>query len=181
MPQFTKRAIKDAFMSLLNERPFEKITVKEIIEKCGVSRNTFYYHFQDVYDLMGEILDDEMTRLETYNTETPNWIEAFKQATEFARQNKRAVYHLYKSVNHSYLERYIYNAIYCKMENLVNQRARGIECSQKEKRIMSEFYTFALMGEIFHWLNTDMKTNIEEWVSELDSLINGITTDILKK
>ena len=68
MPQFTKRAIKDAFMSLLNERPFEKITVKDIIEKCGVSRNTFYYHFQDVYDLMGEILDDEMIRLEADNT-----------------------------------------------------------------------------------------------------------------
>lgn len=48
MPDFTERAIKASFMKLLNERPLNKITVKDIADDCGISRNSFYYHFEDV-------------------------------------------------------------------------------------------------------------------------------------
>lgn len=44
-------AIKEAFMHLLNRKPLDKITVKEIVEECGINRNTFYYHYDDIYDL----------------------------------------------------------------------------------------------------------------------------------
>ena len=38
-------------MRLLNERPLDKITVREIAAECGISRNTFYYHFEDMNGL----------------------------------------------------------------------------------------------------------------------------------
>ena len=44
MPNFTKKAIRESFIKLLNERPLNKITVKDIVEDCGVNRNSFYYH-----------------------------------------------------------------------------------------------------------------------------------------
>ena len=47
MPGFTKTAIMDAFLQLLEERPMERITVQDIVQRCGVSRNTFYYHYGD--------------------------------------------------------------------------------------------------------------------------------------
>ena len=43
MPTFTKAAIKATFISLLNKKPLNKITVKEIVEECGINRNSFYY------------------------------------------------------------------------------------------------------------------------------------------
>ena len=52
MRNSTKTAIKEAFMTLLNKKPFDKITVKEIVEECGINRNTFYYHYEDIYDLL---------------------------------------------------------------------------------------------------------------------------------
>lgn len=51
MANFTKRAIRDSFVKLLNERPLSQITVKDIVDDCGVNRNTFYYHFRDIPDL----------------------------------------------------------------------------------------------------------------------------------
>ena len=48
MPTFTKAAIKATFISLLNKKPLNKITVKEIVEECGINRNSFYYHFDDI-------------------------------------------------------------------------------------------------------------------------------------
>ena len=60
MRNSTKTAIKEAFMTLLNKKPFDKITVKEIVEECGINRNTFYYHYEDIYDLLQAVLDDEV-------------------------------------------------------------------------------------------------------------------------
>ena len=40
MAQFTKKAIVEAFLKLLNEKPLDKITVKEIVDNCGINPNT---------------------------------------------------------------------------------------------------------------------------------------------
>ena len=57
MASFTKKAIRESFMRLLAERPVDKITVKDIVEDCGIARNTFYYHYRDIYEVLEEILD----------------------------------------------------------------------------------------------------------------------------
>ena len=49
--QLTKKAIMASFVRLVNKTPLDKITVKDIVEDCGVNRNTFYYYFQDIYAL----------------------------------------------------------------------------------------------------------------------------------
>lgn len=46
MASFTRKAIEEAFLKLLDARPLNQITVKDIVEECGVNRNTFYYHFR---------------------------------------------------------------------------------------------------------------------------------------
>ena len=49
--QLTKRALEDSLKRLLLQKPLTKITIADLTEDCGVSRMTFYYHFQDIYDL----------------------------------------------------------------------------------------------------------------------------------
>lgn len=52
MPSDTKQAIAAAFAQLSQKKPVDKITVKDLVEHCGISRQTFYYHFQDILDVM---------------------------------------------------------------------------------------------------------------------------------
>ena len=63
MANFTRRAIKEAFTSLLEERPLNDITVKDIVERCGINRNSFYYHYPDIPALAEEIVRDEAARI----------------------------------------------------------------------------------------------------------------------
>lgn len=51
MANLTKKALAASVMKLLESKPLDKITIKDITDECGVTRNTFYYHFQDIYDL----------------------------------------------------------------------------------------------------------------------------------
>ena len=61
MAGFAKKAIRDSFIKLLNERPLSQITVRDIVDACGVNRNTFYYYFQDIPQLVET--DRKSTRL----------------------------------------------------------------------------------------------------------------------
>ena len=63
MPNFTKQAIKASFIKLLNERPLNQITVKDIVEDCGINRNSFYYHFADLPALLEEVIMEQADNL----------------------------------------------------------------------------------------------------------------------
>lgn len=52
MALLTQRAILSTFEEMLEEMPFDKITVSALVKRCGVSANTFYYHYQDIYALL---------------------------------------------------------------------------------------------------------------------------------
>ena len=59
----TKLALSNALKELLAERPFEKISVSDICQKCSMNRKSFYYHFRDKYDLVNWIFDTEFMEL----------------------------------------------------------------------------------------------------------------------
>ena len=52
MPNTTKQALEESLKHMLLKKPLDKITIRDITEDCGISRMAFYYHFQDIYDLV---------------------------------------------------------------------------------------------------------------------------------
>ncbi|MGN1277577.1 MAG: TetR family transcriptional regulator, partial [Floccifex sp.] len=55
----TEKLIMNSFLSLLEKKPYNKITVKDIVEDCQVNRNTFYYHFHDIPDVLEKYLKED--------------------------------------------------------------------------------------------------------------------------
>lgn len=52
MKHQTKDTIADAFILLAKQKSIDKITVKDLVDHCGISRQSFYYHFQDILDVI---------------------------------------------------------------------------------------------------------------------------------
>lgn len=125
MAQFTKAAILSSFMELLNERPFDKISVVDIAEKCGINRNTFYYYYADVYALVDEVFRAETQKLVEPELSCGSWQEVFLEATDFARKNRQAVYHLYNSAARDRLEDYLYEVIMAAVISLWKSKPPG--------------------------------------------------------
>ena len=57
--QETKRALAASLKKLMNKKPLSKITINEIVQDCGLNRNSFYYHFEDIYALFKWMLEQE--------------------------------------------------------------------------------------------------------------------------
>ena len=59
----TKTMMADAMKELMSEKPFAKISVGDICERCGMNRKSFYYHFKDKYDLVNWIFQTEFLKV----------------------------------------------------------------------------------------------------------------------
>ena len=91
MANFTRRAIKETFIHLLEERPLNDITVKDIVERCGINRNSFYYHYQDIPTLIEEIIKEDAEAIIRAYPSVTTIVDGFDAVIEFASQHRRAI------------------------------------------------------------------------------------------
>ena len=65
MAKFTKKAIMDCFLNMLKRKNIDRVTVTDICEECGINRNTFYYYFSDIYDVLDSVLIEDLKKIVT--------------------------------------------------------------------------------------------------------------------
>ena len=160
MRQFTKMAIVETFIQLLNEKPLDKITVKEIVDNCGINRNTFYYHFEDIHGLLVYILNAEADKVIAEHASVESLEEGFIAAAKFALKNKRAAYHIYYSVSRE-------------VERLTEGVPEKYLANQEDTQLLIQFYKSGMVGLTTQWLSRGMKDNPEELIRRLGALLKG--------
>jgi AcrR family transcriptional regulator len=62
MAENTKALLKNSLKELLNKKPISKISIRELTELVGVNRQTFYYHYKDIYDLVEDVIIDDFNQ-----------------------------------------------------------------------------------------------------------------------
>lgn len=167
----TEKAIMDTFLLLLNQNPLDKITVKDIVSACGISRNTFYYHYQDIYDLLRATFAAVVDRVLQENVTT--WQESLRSCTSFALENRRAVYHVYRSAYREDLERSLCRVSEERMERLIRHLTAGMTVSEEDIHYLTLFYKCAVTGILLEWLNADMRGDVERMISRMGVLLEG--------
>ena len=98
MSGFTKEIIAKTFTELLDEKPMSKITVKDIVERCGVNRNTFYYHFKDIPDVVEFILKKKWDEILEHPQDRASILECMEEMADLVRNNRKVMFNVYRSV-----------------------------------------------------------------------------------
>ena len=173
MAQFTKKAIMQCFIQMLNESPMDKISVVDIAERCGINRNTFYYYYCDIYALVKELFTIEAQRIAEKELSCAAWQEVCLEALEFVRENRRAVYHLFHSNHRDLLEEYLYDVAHLEMVNFVRREAEGMPVKEEDINSLALFYTSALVGLVTRWMLEGMKADVESILDNIGRLITG--------
>ena len=179
--ELTKQTIRTALMKLLNERPLDKITIKDIVEDCGINRNTFYYHFQDIYALVEDIFEREAESVLSRNMEHFNWTEGLSESLKFALENKKAIYHIYNSVNREQLERYLFRLTEDVMEKVVRYEADGLQVDDQDVHYIALFYKHAVVGLVLEWVQRGMKDDHEAVIRRMGQIFDGNMRYTLEK
>lgn len=163
MPNFTEKAIKEAFLTLLDERPLNRITVKDIVETCGINRNSFYYHYQDLPALLEEIIDERLQALMSDHPTIDSIEDGFDAALDFVLDHKRAVLHIYNSMSRDVFERYLMEVCLYVVTTYINAAFAGQEISKEDKEMLIRYHKCACFGHMIDWLNTGMKDDVSDY------------------
>ena len=181
---YTKKAIKETFISLLEEYPLSDITVKSIVEKCGINRNSFYYHYQDIPALIEEIVKEEAEQILEKYPSVSTIVECFDALIEFASHRKKAIMHIYRSVNRELFERHLMTVTEFFVSNYVSTALTNDNIEEADKRTVIDYYKCVCFGLVLNWLNTGMTDEYaheirrifllkKDWAKEFASLLQG--------
>ncbi|MCD7762514.1 MAG: TetR/AcrR family transcriptional regulator [Lachnospiraceae bacterium] len=170
----TKEIIIQTVMELLNERSFTKITVKDIVERCGINRNTFYYHFRDISDVMEFVFKREMDRIMETHLEADNVFDGLVQVVELLQENRRALLHIYRSLDRAVLQHQL--DVMCEyiVSNYVLKARDYIDITklpQEDQRLMRSYQKCLLMGILLDWMENGMK---EELAADMKHVMNAL-------
>ena len=161
MSNMTKKAIVSSLKECLQETPIDKITITEIVNRCGVNRMTFYYHFNSIYDcfLWGarQEVEEALEHCRSYSTLDEGLLEIFRAAQE----NKTYVINVFHSLNHEETARHLYSVIEELLSRLLDERAAGLALSEKDREFIIDFYKVSFAGIILKWISSNMEEDPE--------------------
>lgn len=181
MANFTRKAIKETFLELLEERPLADITVKDIVEKCGINRNSFYYHFEDLPSLLEEILKDEADRIINEHASVSSLEDCLCVAIDFALKHKRAVMHTYGATNRALYEQYLDRVSQYVVSEYVNMKFKEIPADPADKELLIHFFKCILIGGALDWIADGMRYDIRQHVRRLCLLFDGTVEEALHR
>lgn len=171
---YTKKAFSDGLKKLMETKPFSKITVSELINYCGLNRKTFYYHFQDMRDLLRWMLRHEAIDVVKSFDLAENNEEAIMFVIDYLDQNQHMLNCVYDSVGRDELKLYL-----CEDLSGISRKIISTAEEKTQKKFPDEykdllviFYTDGIVGMILEWLHGKIK--IEK------SLMVGYISDICK-
>lgn len=181
MSELTKKALAMSLKKLMKGQPLDKITVTAIAEDCGINRQTFYYHFQDIYDLVDWIyISDASAALagaKTYDT----WQEGFYRILQYILDNRTFVMRTYHSISREHLERYLYQVTYGLLIDVVEEKAQGMSVRREDKEYIAHFYKYSLVGVVLDWIGNGLKQDPQKIVGQVGTVVQGAFLSALER
>jgi len=173
MKNATKKAMSDSLKTLLARKPLNRITINDIVQNCGISRMTFYYHFEDIYDLLKWTYLEDARAAIGENTTLETWQKGLESLLNLVLENKANILNVYHSASREQIELFLLQAAENLLMPVVESQAEGMKISPEGKRYVATFYAYAMMGATLEWVNKGMKKSPREVVAITAAIIQG--------
>lgn len=171
----TKNALAASMKKLMRQKPFEKISVSDICNDCGINRKSFYYHFRDKYDLV-------------------NWIFYVGFMSEMDMSSYKSGWEMLEDMcAYFYRERVFYRAA-LKIEGQNSFKDYLVESVQplaefflqdilphnEDDSFFITFITDALLASLVRWLSGgyDHEMNAEEFMSKIEEIFVRVASSV---
>ena len=168
----TKRTIADALKSLMEKKSFEKITISDITSLCGFNRQTFYYHFQDKYELLNWIYYNEVIAVLVDGLTFENWSDKVLQMLNTIKNDSKFYLNALNTEYGNEFRDYIFCVSTKVFNGVIDIITEGYFLEDADKKFLSEFYSYGVAGTIIKWVITGMKETPENIVFYMKHLVN---------
>jgi probable dihydroxyacetone kinase regulator len=176
-----KRALAAALKDALRSTPLAKVTVSGLTTAVGVTRQTFYLYFSDVYDLAAWVFTTEIADHIMAHATYAEWADGCRQLLIYLKRNRDQTYAVIRSLRHAELERFLHQSLRAMMAVIVGELEGDLKLAQDDRDFVIDHYTLAVVGHVMHWLATDMTEDPRVLVGRIEFVLRGSVRESLER
>lgn len=167
----TKRLLSNTLKELMKKKPIEQITVRELTKLAGLNRQTFYYHFENIYDLLKwTFQQDALALIEAYES-AKVWQEGLLQLFRYLDENRDICLCALKSLGREHIKQFFYSDIHNIIHQVIDELGQQFQAEKEYVSFLSHFFTLAIEAVVESWLNGEIKQSPEELIKMIDLFI----------
>ena len=169
----TKNEIAATLRSLMAVKPFSKITVSEIVERCGINRKTFYYHFEDMYALLRWMLEQETVAVVRGIDLNEDYPQAIAFIMDYVQNNTHILNCALDSAAGYSLHRFFVDDFMDISLSVIRRAEKkyGVTLDDDRRELLADFYAEAVAGELLSWIREPKKVNRKQVEEHIGAII----------
>ncbi len=167
----TKKAISQGLKELMKKKSLDKITIADITEICGLNRQTFYYHFQDKYELVNWIYYNEAISAISKDLTFENWDKKVLELLKIMKEESYFYQNALRDTNSNEFHNYLFcvsNEIFI---DIIEHLVQPNDLESIDKTFIAEFLSYGVVGMIVAWAKNGMKQSPENISTHLRAII----------
>lgn len=178
----TKKLLAASLKKALLNHPLSKVTVSGIVKDCGINRNTFYYHFKDIYDLMKWTFEDEAIEVVKKIDLISDYDDAIRFVMNYVEENEHILNCAYDSIGREGMKQFLHADFISVIESIIDYVEKKSERKLEEdyKGFVANFYTEAIAGMVIDWLKNRETRDKEKTVRYISDTIRYSLAGIFK-
>ncbi|MBO5366943.1 MAG: TetR/AcrR family transcriptional regulator C-terminal domain-containing protein [Peptococcaceae bacterium] len=173
MSKETKQLIAETFVELSRQKSIDKVTVKDVVEACHVSRQTFYYHFQDLTDVMEWMLCQTTEQMLAECLKAENAEEALHIfVSTISNHTKGILPKLFESQRRAQLETMLLQAVRTYLQEMMKQRMPDLQVSFADLQVAIDFCSYGITGLLLEY-GAKGTIDTEQLTAQIYRILNG--------
>jgi AcrR family transcriptional regulator len=176
MSMLTMKTIMQTFSEMIEEMPFDRITVLALVKRCEINHNTFYYHFQDLYELLDKWIQYEIDKL-VKTLEDPTDLKAeMKAVFQACKEYPKIINHILSSLSKEQLEYHFFIKTEDSISKYIKKQLEdaGKYLSDEQIQSTAEFCRFALAGYFLKFNYMQPKPDVDEYVNHFEWIFDDL-------
>jgi AcrR family transcriptional regulator len=168
----------------MGEKTLDKITVKEVVQRCGVNRQTFYYHFRDIYDLLDWMFahdGEQFAKRYAPAQMDDDGQQIIGALCRSLQEHKDLTVNIYHSLGRERLDRYLCKELYKLLYRNIKARGDVLGVPEDKCVLLASFYKHAFAGIVLDWIQEGMHGDIDDIVVRFRPILDGTFDAALRK
>ena len=161
MVQDTSEVLKSALKQMMQEKPLDKITIADLAEIAGINRQTFYYHYHDIYEVVEEIFVNMGKSAFDGREDFEEWHEGLKAFLGALQDEQMFVEHCVKVIPGPQMAAVLFPVFENAIEAVMRDTSAEMILRPQDRQLIEEFYRYALIGVILEWIDKGMPDDID--------------------
>ena len=169
-----KQYISETYVLLLKKTPGDKITVKMLIDACGLSRQTFYYHFKDIIDVVEYTLHNILEDITQKCSSADDPRTAIRLFLVMIEENRKLVKRLENTSRCKDFQRYVAHGIADTMQTVLKKKEpKAYAVLISDMDFLLSFFSYGLLGYVLEQIEHNQPLEIDRLTDQLYRLYKG--------